>query len=103
MNLPRWLERVPHLASGFVTTFGPGVPSGAELVEVEGLFAVVRRDRVRAVLVGHPLWRHDNAHLNDSQAESVAALNEIGVHDVAISDAYVLDRVPVSLFHALVP
>ena len=103
LNLARWLDRVPDFAGRFVATFGPGIAIGVETVEVEGLFALVTSDRARAVLVGHPLWRHDTAHLNDRQAESLAALNEMGVRDVAISDAYVLDRTPVSLFRSLVP
>jgi DEAD/DEAH box helicase domain-containing protein len=101
LTLGRWLDRGPELASLFVRAFGRGVAGGVELIEVDGLCALVRTDRRRGIVLGHPLWRHDLGHLNDRQADAVAELEEMGAAEVGISDLYVLDRTPIVIYQAL--
>lgn len=101
LSVSRSLDRAPALAGRFVAAFGPGVPGGVDVVEVEGLSALVRRDRTRAVLVGHPLWRHHRNHLNERQAEAYDALEDLDIGGLAISDTFVLDRTPVAIYQAL--
>jgi DEAD/DEAH box helicase domain-containing protein len=101
LNASRALSRAPALADQFVTTFGRSIEGGLKTELVEGLWALVRGDRKRAVLLGHPLWRHDSAHLNDQQADAMTALQEGGVGDIVIADTYLLDRAPVTVYGSL--
>jgi DEAD/DEAH box helicase domain-containing protein len=101
MSMSRWLDRGDVLTSTFVDTFGPGLIGGIQSIDAEGLPALMLVNRTRAVVLGHPLWRHDKAHLNASQAESVAFLEDLGVADVGVSDLYVLDRTPISIYQVL--
>ena len=64
----RWLPRAASLAENFVKAYGVAIPCH---VEVAGdLHAIVRDDHQAAVLLGHPLWLHDQAYLNATQAEA---------------------------------
>lgn len=88
----RWLSRAPHLADVFVRAYHDAVPSHVEVVG--DLHAIVRDDGKAAVILGHPLWMHADAHLNEVQAESFDIVRtDLGVPNVAVSDLYVLDRI----------
>jgi DEAD/DEAH box helicase domain-containing protein len=50
---------------------------------------------------GHPLWRHDDANWSPEVRRAVTELRGQGLSHVTVSDTYVLDRVPIKLFNAL--
>lgn len=102
LTTARALSRGPDLANRFITAFGESVSGGLDAREVNGLIAIVRRDASLAVILGHPLWRHDVAHFNDRQADALGALSDLGIADVVMSDTYLIDRAPVAIYSALV-
>lgn len=96
----RWLGRAPKLAELFVRAYGAAMPCRVE--PAGQLHAIVREDDSAAVLLGHPLWLHDEAYLNEIQAEAFDILRtEIGVGRVAVSDLFVLDRIQPRIFKLL--
>jgi DEAD/DEAH box helicase domain-containing protein len=95
----RWLSRAEFLTSTFAKSFGQGIP-GLQVVPAGELLALVRGDREKAVLLGHPLWRHDD-YLNSAQAKGADVIQEMGARHVSISDLYVLDRTPIVIYQAL--
>lgn len=54
-----------------------------------------------AVVIGHPLWRHEDAHWTPDVRRAVTELRGNGLPHVTVSDTYVLDRTPIKLFNAL--
>lgn len=89
----RWLTRAPALAESFCRGFEQALP--CEALEAAGLLSIVRRDRKAAVVLGHPLWRHDAYAFNSRQAGAYDhLLAGLGVAKVTMSDVYVLDRMP---------
>lgn len=69
---------------------------------VNGLPALVSPDGPgAAVVIGHPLWRHDDAHWNPEVRRAVAELRGRGLSHIIVSDTHVLDRAPIRLFNAL--
>ncbi|MGI8521549.1 MAG: DUF1998 domain-containing protein [Actinomycetota bacterium] len=101
LKLERWLGRVESLASGFVKAYEAAIP--CEVFELEsGLQAIVRKDRERAAILGHPLWRREEAYLNEVQAEAYDEVtSELGVGSAVITDAWVLQRLPAQLYQRL--
>ena len=88
----RWLPRSHHLADTFVRAYAE--PAPCHIADAGGLQAIVRDDRKTAVLLGHPLWFHDEQRLNAEQAESYDILrSDLGVQKVVVSDLFVLDRI----------
>jgi hypothetical protein len=88
------------LSTNFVRAFGSAVACHFE--EIGGLFTIIRDDRRRAVILGHPLWRHDPRYLDAMQVESLdIAQSELGIASVAFSDLYVIDRTPPRVFELL--
>lgn len=97
----RWLSRADLLASAFVRAFERALPCTIEPVG-EGMLALVRSDRTRGVVIGHPLWRHEEANFNEPQALAYEALlTDVGAQSASMSDAWVLQRVPAQIFHYL--
>jgi DEAD/DEAH box helicase domain-containing protein len=96
----RWLSRAPRLADVFVRAYRVAMPCH---VEVAGeLHAIVRDDGKSAVLLGHPLWMHSEAHLNETQAESFDILrSDRGIPNVAVSDLFMLDRIHPRVYQLL--
>jgi DEAD/DEAH box helicase domain-containing protein len=96
----RWLKRAPLLSDGFVRAYGQALPSR---VEIAGdLHAIVREDSQAAVILGHPLWMHDERFLNDTQAEAYDIVRtDLRVPRVVLSDLWVLDRIPAQIFRLL--
>lgn len=96
----RWLERSDRLSGLFVRAYDQALPCR---VEAAGdLLALVRNDGKAAVVLGHPLWIHDEKFLNDVQAESYDVVrSDLGVEKVSISDLWVLDRIPARIFRLL--
>ena len=84
----------------FADGYGPHLR--IEQHTVNGLPALVSPEgRGAAVVIGHPLWRHEDAHWNPEVRRAVTELRGRGLSRVAVSDTYVLDRTPIKLFNAL--
>lgn len=99
LTLDRWLTRAPAIGKSFVDAFGEDLD--VDLVAAGDLLAVARRDKGSVAVLGHPLWRHDEAHLNESQADAVAALELEGFRNVIMSDILEVERTPFELWSAL--
>lgn len=99
ISLLPWLDRIDALAATFVTAFGEAVP--IEVVGAGPLQAIVRSDRQRGVVIGHPLWRREPEHLNQIQAEALVAVEAVGINQVTMSDPWVLQRLPAQVFRDL--
>lgn len=96
----RWLSRSERLTDLFVRAWRETM---ACRIEVAGeLHAIIREDGQAAVVVGHPLWIHDDNYLNEVQAEAYDIVrSDIGVPRVTMSDLWVLDRAPAQIFGLL--
>ena len=101
LETARWLSRADPLARVFTQAYQSALPCDVRKLE-NGLLAVVRRDLKRAAVLGHPLWRREEAHLNSAQAEGYEELlADAGVGSVIFSDPWVLQRVPAQLYQQL--
>jgi hypothetical protein len=84
----------------FVRAYHTAIPCHTE--HAGNLCAIVRDDLRKAIVLGHPLWLHDNRFLNETQAEAVDILRtDLHVAEVGVSDLFVLDRTPARIFHDL--
>lgn len=103
LNVARWLDRSEFLAASFMHAFSGAIE--LQTVEVEGgLLVIFRSDRRRGVVIGHPLWRHDEPSFNEAQAIAFdSAKNSLGIADVLVTDTWVLQRIPAQVFHQLSP
>lgn len=101
LPLQRWFSRGPALAGGFVQAFHSAISCHVE--EVGDLLAIVRDDRQRAVMLGHPLWMQQPVYFNAAQAEAFDVLRtDLGVANVSASDLFVLQRMPSRIYGLLV-
>jgi DEAD/DEAH box helicase domain-containing protein len=101
LETSRWLTRAPKLAEAFSKGY-----AGAFHTEVwplnEGILAIARQDLSRAVIIGHPLWRHNESDFNEAQAEAYDAVqSERQVGTVSMSDVWVLQRLPAQIYQLL--
>jgi DEAD/DEAH box helicase domain-containing protein len=100
LPLHRWLTGAPDSAERFVRAYSSAL--ACQVVEAGDLVAIVRDDRQAGVVVGHPLWIHDDAFLNETQAEAVDIVQtDLGVAQVKVSDAFVLERLQPQIFKLL--
>lgn len=100
LDLSHWAERTDALMQSFAGGYGSHLRT--EQDTVNGLPALVSPEgRGAAVIIGHPLWRREEAHWNPTVRRAVTELRGRGLSHVAVSDAYVLDRTPIKLFNAL--
>jgi DEAD/DEAH box helicase domain-containing protein len=96
LDTRRWLDRSPVLADAFVEAFRFAVDCKVE--QAGELLAIVRSDRAKGALLGHPLWRREPQHLNATQAEAYDILTtDLGVSEVIAFDLFTLDRGPFEL------
>jgi DEAD/DEAH box helicase domain-containing protein len=96
----RWLPRGELLVERFIRAYGRSL--SCHHVRVGQLDAIVRDDLRGGVLLGHPLWMSDPNFLNEVQADAYDILTtDFGVARVAISDLWVLDRIPGQTFGLL--
>ncbi|MDR2565442.1 MAG: DEAD/DEAH box helicase [Bifidobacteriaceae bacterium] len=95
-----WTERTTELMRSFVDGYGEHLHVRPSILEDLPVLVSTER-RGAAVVIGHPLWRHEETHWNDQVRRAVAALRGQGPAHVAVSDSYVLDRTPIKLFNAL--
>lgn len=98
LDSARWLSRAEPLSQAFVRAYAV-VPASVRVLP-GGLFAIVRQDRLGAVVMGHPLWRTEEG-LNKEQHAAVAALRIDGLEHVALSDVWTLQRAPHEVFRLL--
>ncbi len=97
LDVSQWADRTSLLVRSFIA--GYGVHLNTAEVVVNGIPALVTMEgRGAAVLIGHPLWRHDEANWSPQVTRAVAELRGRGLSEVKVSDAYVLDRTPVRIF-----
>lgn len=96
-----WADRTDALLQSFTEGYGQHVQ--VEQTVVNGLPALVApQGSGAAVIVGHPLWRHEEAHWGPAVRRASAELHGRGLARVSVSDTYVLDRTPIRLFNALI-
>ncbi|MDT0116507.1 DEAD/DEAH box helicase [Microbacterium sp. PRF11] len=99
LNFERWRDRIAPLVQGFIGGFGTYVEIADELVN--GLPVLASGEVGSAVVIGHPLWRHDAQGWNTQVRHTVDELRRRGIASVTVSDAFVLDRTPIRIFGAL--
>jgi DEAD/DEAH box helicase domain-containing protein len=99
--LSRWLDRGTALATGFVKAYQSAVDVRA--LELCGLAALLNAKNGRAILLGHPLWRHEKDFWTAEQAEACEEARETsGASQVLASDLFVLARQPQAIYTQLV-
>ncbi len=88
------------MADAFTSAYHSAVPCHVE--QAGDLHAIVNDNGRVAVLLGHPLWLHDAAYLNETQAEAYDVLQtDRGVTTVHVSDLFVLDRIAPQIYKLL--
>lgn len=94
----RWLSRGAQVADAFV--HGAGNSLRREMIEE--LPVLVNQESGKAVILGHPLWRHDIEYLTERQALVMDVTeHDLGVPSVTFSDLYEVDRFPLAVLRAL--
>ncbi|WP_344119733.1 helicase-related protein [Kocuria aegyptia] len=100
LDVSQWADRTDLLTRSFIAGYGPHLQISEDLVN--GIPVLVAgKSRVAAVLIGHPLWRHDEANWNPQVKRAVSELRGRGLYEVTVSDTYVLDRNPIKIFNNL--
>ena len=102
LSLPanRWLSRAERLAGQFVRAYAQALPCRVE--SAGDLMAIARQDGRAAVILGHPLWIQDERYLNAQQANALDIVRSgLDVRSLSLSDLWVLDRTPASIFKML--
>lgn len=100
LDLSHWTDRTAALMQSFADGYGPHLR--IEQHVVNGLPTLLSPEgQGAAVVIGHPLWRHEDAHWNPNVRRAVTELRGRGLSHVTVSDTYVLDRTPIKLFNAL--
>jgi len=99
LTVSRWLDRSSRLVDNFIKGFD--MFNSFSKIELEsGLFAVSSKDSKKAVVLGHPMWRHDSMFHTLEQEEAVMALEAQGLTPV-MSDIYVLETSPYQTWASL--
>jgi DEAD/DEAH box helicase domain-containing protein len=100
LDASRWSQRTYDLMASFVDGYGPHVRIEQDVAN--GLPTLISPQGLgSAVVVGHPLWRHDESHWQPEVRRAVTELSGRGISRVTVSDTYELDRTPIKLFNAL--
>ena len=96
-----WADRTAALMQSFSDGYGQHIR--VEQAVVNGLPALIAHEGPgAAIVIGHPLWRHEDAHWNPEVRRATTELHGRGLAHVTVSDTYVLDRTPIKLFNALI-
>ncbi|NJE66887.1 DEAD/DEAH box helicase [Brevibacterium sp. LS14] len=100
VDLSHWTAHTNALMQSFVDGYGPHLR--IEQNVVNNLPTLVSLDGSgAAVVIGHPLWRHEDSFWGPAVRRAVSDLQDRGIAHVSVSDTYVLDRTPIRLFNAL--
>lgn len=100
LDVSQWADRTRVLTQSFLLGYGAHLKIAVNLInDIPAL--ITTNGRGAAVLIGHPLWRHDEANWSPQVRSAVSQLKGQGIADVTVSDAYVLDRTPVKIFGQL--
>jgi DEAD/DEAH box helicase domain-containing protein len=98
LSIGRWLSRGPLIAEAFVRSAGNSLRHEV----IEGLPVLLNLAGGKAVILGHPLWRHDLEHLTEMQALVIEAVEHVrGISSVTFSDLYEVDRFPLAVLREL--
>lgn len=95
----RWLGQGTFLATQFIDAFS--LSKNVDLIETGRLVAIRQRTTGKAILFGHPLWRHEPLQMNDEQAEAFDFLESDQNSSVFLSELYTLQRSPYGLLEHL--
>lgn len=100
LDLTLWNDRTSEVIRTFKDGYGTHLNVSEELVN--GIPALVTQNgRGAAVLIGHPLWRHDEPNWNPQVRRAATELRGRGLADVSVLDTYVLDRTPMRVYSEL--
>jgi DEAD/DEAH box helicase domain-containing protein len=100
LTASRWLDRSPEIVNAFLSGFGDDLGL-KEIMSDSGFIALGTTNREKAVILGHPLWRHENPYLSDEQASFIAEVEALGFTDVKVSDLFVARHRPFELWSML--
>jgi DEAD/DEAH box helicase domain-containing protein len=100
LNLNRWLDRGPAIVKSFLAGFGSDLGLSQIMID-GGVIALGTPNKSKAVILGHPLLRHENAFLSDDQADAVAEIEALGYEEVKVSDLFVAHHRPFELWSML--
>ena len=96
-----WADRTQELMRSFLDGYGAHVAVSTETVNGLPVLSTTE-GRGSSVVIGHPLWRHDEPNWNHKVKRAVLELEGRGVSAVTVSDTFELDRTPMRVFSALV-
>jgi DEAD/DEAH box helicase domain-containing protein len=99
LDRSRWEDRTTELMQSFSDGYGAHLQ--IESSTVNGLPVLISPKSRSAVVIGHPLWHHEEQHWNPEMREAVEELHGLGFTHIAAEDTYVLDRTPIKLFNQL--
>jgi DEAD/DEAH box helicase domain-containing protein len=103
LDTSRWLSRAPQLVAFFMTAFD--FHNEFQPVTLStGLSAIVRTDRSKALLLGHPLWPQEPQFFENAVAESLLELEDeysIAEGNTSVSDLYTLEFRPYEIWAKL--
>jgi DEAD/DEAH box helicase domain-containing protein len=90
LSLDRWLLRGEGLVDSFLQAFDETNSFKKKRLS-NGLFAILTANDTKAIVLGHPMWRHDAQFYTIEQA---TAESELSGYEVIMSDLYVLETRP---------
>ncbi|MEX5256928.1 DEAD/DEAH box helicase [Kocuria arenosa] len=100
LDVSQWTDKTSLLIQSFIAGYGAHLQVSEDLVN--GIPALVTAEgRGAAVIIGHPLWRHDEANWNPQVKRAASELRGREFCEVTVSDTYVLDRTPIKIFNHL--
>lgn len=100
LDVSRWIPRGESLVDNFLLAFDPNKSFQKKRL-INGLYALIAGNSSKAVIFGHPMWRHDSLFLTIEQATAQAELTAFGVDDIIMSDLYVLENQPFKVWALL--
>ena len=100
LDMNRWIPRGEALVDDFLRAFDPSGSIHKTKLS-NGLYALITGNNAKAVIFGHPMWRHDSQFLTIEQASAHAELTTLGVAEIIMSDLYVLENQPFKVWTLL--
>ncbi|MGH7718797.1 MAG: DUF1998 domain-containing protein, partial [Gemmatimonadaceae bacterium] len=97
LSLDRWLVDAERLVGAFATAFE------VESLKLGPLWGAKEKGNDRVVVIGHPLWRRDEAYWVDQQVDAAdLAVHRRGAEEIAAFDLHTLARAPQNVFAWLI-